>query len=103
VLLNLIVNAMDAMDDTATSTRRVRVKTLRGSGRVEVAVTDTGHGIPEDALPKLFDAFFTTKPEGIGLGLAIARKIVEAHTGRLWAEQPLGGGATFHVELPARA
>jgi signal transduction histidine kinase len=66
-------------------------------------VSDSGRGIAADDLPRLFDAFFTTKHEGIGLGLAVARSIVEAHGGRIWAESPGGRGATFHLRLPVRA
>ena len=65
-----------------------------------VAVRDRGHGIAPDHLPKLFEAFFTTKRNGMGLGLSIARTLVEAHGGRVWAENGPGEGAVFHVELP---
>jgi PAS domain S-box-containing protein len=100
VLLNLAFNAMDAMDDGPAVARRLAVTTRELGDKIEVAVTDTGHGIPADRLPKLFDAFFTTKKEGIGLGLAIARSIVEAHDGRISAEDQDGRGATFRVTLP---
>ena len=63
-------------------------------------MSDNGRGIAAEDLPKLFDAFFTTKKEGIGLGLAIARSIVEAHAGRIWAENHGGRGATFRLSLP---
>ena len=62
---------------------------------------DRGHGIAPEILPKLFDSFFSTKQRGMGLGLSIARTIVEAHGGRIWAENGSGEGAVFHVELPA--
>src|SRR5262245_41804546 len=100
VLLNLIVNAMDAMDPVDAHERQVVVRTRRLEDAIEVAVSDTGNGIPTDRLPKLFDAFFTTKREGIGLGLAIARSIVEAHRGQIWAEDHGGRGATFRLTLP---
>jgi PAS domain S-box-containing protein len=103
VLLNLIVNAMDAMDAVEPHERRLVVRTQHGAGAVELAVSDTGAGIPADRLPRVFDAFFTTKRHGIGLGLAIARSIVEAHRGRIWAEDHGGRGATFRVTLPAQA
>ena len=100
VMLNLMLNAMDAMDQLEPRDRRLVVSTRRQDDAVEVAVRDTGHGIPADRLPRLFDAFFTTKKEGLGLGLAIARSIVEAHGGRIWAEDHGGRGATFRLTLP---
>jgi signal transduction histidine kinase len=103
VVLNLIMNAMDAMDLVEAGERQLSVRTRRLDGAVEVAVSDTGGGIPADRLPKLFDAFFTTKKEGLGLGLAIARSIVEAHRGRIWAEDHRGRGATFRLTLPVHA
>jgi two-component system sensor kinase FixL len=100
VVLNLMMNAMDATDQSEAEQRQVTVRTRRIDGGVEVAVSDTGHGIPPERLTRLFDAFFTTKEEGLGLGLAIVRSIVEAHDGRIWAEDHAGRGATFHVALP---
>jgi PAS domain S-box-containing protein len=100
VVLNLIVNGMDAMDGTDGVARQLSVRTGRRDGSVEIAVSDTGHGIPAERMPKLFDAFFTTKKDGIGLGLAIARSIVEAHGGQIWAEDHGGRGATFRLTLP---
>jgi PAS domain S-box-containing protein len=100
VVLNLILNGMDAMDEPPTDDRQLLVRTRLLDAGVEVAVSDTGHGIPAERLPKLFDAFFTTKKDGLGLGLAIARSIIEAHGGRIWAEDHGGRGATFRLSLP---
>jgi signal transduction histidine kinase len=103
VLMNLIINAMDAEAELATEQRVISVRTRHSGGSVEFAVRDAGPGIPADRLVRLFDAFFTTKPDGLGLGLAIARSIVEAHDGKIWAENHDGGGVTFHVALPTEA
>ena len=100
VILNLIVNAMDAMEHTARQNKQLFVRSREVSGKAEISVSDTGGGIAEDNFPKLFDAFFTTKADGLGLGLSIARLIVEAHGGRVWAENHDMGGATFRLELP---
>jgi signal transduction histidine kinase len=100
VVLNLLMNAMDAMDQVTTEDRRLIVQTRRVGDAVEVAVSDTGPGIPPERLPQLFEAFFTTKKDGLGLGLAIARSLVEAHGGRIWADAPGERGATFRLTLP---
>ena len=103
VMLNLIVNGMDAMDQVQGAARQLSIRTGHRKDAVEISVSDTGVGIPPERMPKLFDAFFTTKNEGIGLGLAIARSIVEAHRGRIWAEDNGGRGATFRLTVPAAA
>lgn len=101
VLINLVVNAMDAMADVAEERRKVVVSVDNVTGGAEIAVRDRGHGIAPDRLPRVFESFFSTKREGMGLGLSIARTIVEAHGGRIWAENAPGEGAIFRMQLPA--
>ena len=101
VLLNLIVNGMDAMKNTPEPSRQLTVQTKANGAGVEVAVTDCGHGIAPDKMPRIFESFFTTKKDGMGLGLSIARSIIEAHRGRIWAESNFLGGATFHFTVRA--
>jgi PAS domain S-box-containing protein len=101
VLLNLTLNAMDAMVEVPESERRITIQTSRNGGdTIQIAIIDTGPGIGADKLPHIFESFFTTKKEGMGLGLSIARSIIEAHQGRIWAENNPGGGAAFRFELP---
>jgi PAS domain S-box-containing protein len=102
VLINLIVNAMDAMSNTPDGKRHITIQTrMNGQGQVEVAVADCGPGISPANLPRLFDSFFTTRAEGMGLGLSIARSIIESHHGRIWAEPSPAGGAMFRFIIPA--
>ena len=101
VLLNLIVNGMDAMRDNPAGARRVTVATARVGDRVQVTVADTGPGIPDAQMPDIFRPFYTTKQQGLGMGLAISRSLVEAYAGTLSAENPSGGGAVFTVVLRA--
>jgi len=100
VLLNLATNAIEAMSGANAESRELRFATKwqRGSG-VALAVEDTGPGLPPGDPEQLFAAFFTTKSDGIGIGLSISRTIIEAHGGRLWATSS-GGGASFRFELP---
>jgi two-component system sensor kinase FixL len=101
VLMNLILNGMEAMADMPAAERRLYVRTAtNGQRRVEISVTDSGRGIPPEKLPRLFDSFFTTKESGMGLGLAIARSIIDAHQGRIFAENNSDGGATFRFDFP---
>ena len=100
VLLNLILNAIDAMDNTPEPVRQLMIRTKqKDNENIEVTVTDRGHGIAPDKMPNIFDSFYTTKQNGMGLGLSIARSIVEAHEGRLWAENNPSLGATFHFTM----
>jgi len=99
--LNLIFNGMDAIDEAKSGDRRVSVTaSINGAQAVEIAVSDSGHGIPADKLTHIFDPFFTTKPKGMGMGLPISRTIIEAHSGRIWAENRPEGGASFRFTLP---
>jgi PAS domain S-box-containing protein len=99
VLLNLVSNAMDAMDDTPKVERCVTLRTESHGDFVQVSVLDRGHGIKPENMALLFDSFFTTRPSGMGLGLSIVRSIVQAHRGRVWAENRASGGAAFHFTL----
>jgi C4-dicarboxylate-specific signal transduction histidine kinase len=102
VLLNLVMNAIEAMRGVGAGPRVLRVSAEpMAATEVLVAVRDSGPGLEPQSLDRLFDAFYTTKPEGLGLGLAISRRIIEAHGGRLWAMPNTGLGATFQFTLPA--
>ena len=101
VLINLILNGMDAMASQPRERRRLSIRTRAvAKGAVEVAVIDSGHGIEADKLPRVFEPFFSTKPNGMGMGLSISRTIIEAHRGRISAENNASGGATFRVTFP---
>ncbi|HOM13222.1 MAG TPA: PAS domain S-box protein [Rubrivivax sp.] len=101
VLLNLIVNAGDAMQ-ALPPPRPLRIRTWAGDGSVRIEVGDRGPGIAPADAERVFDAFYSTKAQGLGLGLALCRTIVQAHDGRIGAGQNEGGGARLWVELPAR-
>lgn len=102
VLINLLVNACKYSEPGSKTVVLAREK----DGEVEFCVSDTGRGIPEDHLQKIFEEFHTVEPEkrepGIGLGLAISKKIVESHGGKIWAESKLGVGSKFFFTLPTR-
>ncbi len=101
VIMNLTRNALDAMSTSSVSNRELVIKTALGSDRmVEVTVSDTGPGIPEQVVANIFDPFFTTKPTGMGMGLSISRSIIESHGGRLWLAANGSTGATFKFVVP---
>jgi len=101
VVLNLLRNALEAMNDPDVTQRRLTVSTsVRPDGAVQVAVSDTGRGFSAELAEKIFDSFFTTKEEGLGIGLSLSRRIIETHGGRLWAESDGVSGATFTFTLP---
>jgi len=99
VVVNLVMNAIDAMADTPADQRRVTVRNEVTTNSVTVSVRDEGSGLPASD-DKLFEPFVTTKASGLGIGLTIARTIVEAHHGRLDARNNPDGGATFVMTLP---
>ena len=102
VLLNLIMNALDAVEGRPSSERRITITTRSLTGdRVEVSVRDFGAGLPKDHPEKVFDHFFTTKQQGMGMGLTIVRSIIESHAGKISAENASDGGARFFFTLPA--
>ena len=101
VMLNLIMNSIEAMKDV-DGKRELIIKAWRTENdQLLVSVSDTGVGLPEQQADQIFNAFFTTKHRGIGMGLSISRSIVEMHGGRLWAEKNTGCGAIFLFSLPA--
>jgi C4-dicarboxylate-specific signal transduction histidine kinase len=100
VILNLVVNGIDAMRDTRSEEHIIGIRTSRVENFAELSVSDRGPGIPEDNLKEVFEPFFTSKAEGMGMGLSIARTIVEAHHGRISAENRRDGGAIFLIRLP---
>jgi len=103
VLLNLVLNACDAMSDVTAEQRQLTIESRRlNAEEVEVSVTDNGPGFPEEILQHLFEPFHTTKPKGLGLGLAICRSIIAAHGGRLVAANEKGRGATLRLTMPAQ-
>jgi signal transduction histidine kinase len=100
VVLNLIINALDAVSDADMKKREVGVSTGRAGGHAEIRIADTGSGIAVGDLANIFNPFFTTKPQGMGMGLAIVKTIVEAHHGTIAAENQPSGGALFTIRLP---
>jgi signal transduction histidine kinase len=95
--MNLMLNGIEAMKD---SSGELTVKSELRDGQLQFSVSDMGVGLPTEKMDQIFSAFFTTKPQGSGMGLAISRSIVESHGGRLWATANDGRGATFYFTLP---
>ncbi|MBK8523713.1 MAG: PAS domain S-box protein [Betaproteobacteria bacterium] len=100
VLLNLMRNAIEAMSETPPESRRLSVRVTQHDGLIEVRVIDNGSGIADSVMERLFTPFFSTKPNGMGMGLNICRSIIEYHKGRLWVENNPDGGTTFAFTLP---
>ncbi|MCB0295281.1 MAG: two-component sensor histidine kinase, partial [Calditrichaeota bacterium] len=96
VIINLILNGYDAMPEGGELAMRTHYR----EGKVVVSIKDTGHGIPANIRENIFDLYFTTKDSGSGIGLAICRKIIEAHEGKLYFETKTGVGTIFYIELP---
>jgi signal transduction histidine kinase len=100
VVLNLAVNALDAMSQSDGAARLLSVGAQRDGSTAKVSVCDTGPGIAPEHRESVFDAFFTTKTTGLGVGLSISKSIVESHGGRLWLNSEPGNGAAFHFTVP---
>jgi signal transduction histidine kinase len=100
VILNFVMNGIEAMMDTPSENRIISIRTSRVENFAELSVSDRGPGIPEDKLKEVFEPFFTSKAEGMGMGLSIARTIIEAHHGLIWARNRDHGGASFRIKLP---
>jgi signal transduction histidine kinase len=101
VILNLTINAVQALRQGDRHPRKLSISTSRDETYgVLVSVRDSGPGISQDGLGRLFDAFYTTKPDGMGIGLSICRSIVEGHGGRIWATANVPQGAAFHFTIP---
>ena len=99
--MNLLLNAFDAMKDCPVDKRKITVRVEQDDARLlSVAVRDKGVGVSEDRLDKIFQPFYTTKRDGMGMGLSISRSIIEAHGGHLWARNNADRGATFYFTLP---
>lgn len=103
VILNLLLNALDAMKGVDDRERRLVVRTRRDNGHVQLSVEDTGTGFDAQSGKRLFDAFYTTKTSGMGIGLCVSRTIIESHQGQIWAASNGGTGATFSFSVPERS
>jgi two-component system sensor kinase FixL len=104
LVLNVVVNACEAIDATGIGPRTILIETTQQDGaRVALAVRDSGIGVKEAELERIFERFVSSKPQGLGMGLTISRSIIEAHRGRIWATANADMGLTMHVELPVHA
>ncbi len=102
VILNLLMNGIEAMTGVSDRPRRLLIRSqLQGAGQIHVSVQDSGIGLSAEVMARLFEPFFTTRSKGIGMGLPISRSIVEAHGGKLWAEPSGSYGSTFQFTLPS--
>jgi signal transduction histidine kinase len=102
LILNLLLNAMDAVTHTGPASRTVSVESeLTAAGAVHVSVQDSGDGVPKDAAAHIFEPFYTTKSNGMGMGLSIAKSIVESHHGSIWLANSAHRGARFEFALPS--
>jgi len=103
VLMNLMLNGIEAMQDTKAEGQLTIKSLMAEGGQLLISVSDTGVGLPPEQADQIFNAFFSTKAQGTGMGLSISRSIVESHGGRMWATPNSGGGATFNFTLPTAA
>jgi len=100
-VLNLVINAIEAMSRVDGRPRELVITTRNAEdNQVRTMIEDSGPGLDRDAIPRIFDSFYSTKPGGMGMGLSISRSIIEAHGGKLWATARDGPGASFHFTLP---
>ena len=103
VIMNLIQNAFEAMEETSSDSHQLHITTsLADNDAVEVAVSDTGKGLQPETAKQMFNSFYTTKPQGMGIGLSLCRSIIEDHQGRIWATSNHDRGTTFRFTLPVR-
>ena len=101
VLLNIVTNAVEAISDWPASGHRLVIRTANCTDdEIIIEIADSGPGISPQGAERIFDAFFTTKPYGTGMGLPVCRSIIETHGGRLWASPNQPGGAVFHIQIP---
>ena len=98
--MNLVLNSMDAMAPLPNGHAVIGRTEVNGGSSAVISISDSGPGIPAEKLNEVFDPFFTTKKQGMGIGLSISRTIVQAHNGRIWAENQKEGGAVFRLSLP---